>query len=440
MKIEQKVNGGGNSLLKIKFSLKICLLCLFISVPVFAGEIRNYNPRIGDAAGEIVNDALDDSMLNKEDYFTNSAGDYIYKGNRKIEKEKVVSNAKLNRLENMYNFFVNLHLEIKDFPKLEIPNWKKLEPIDKVKALKNWLLGLKAEYREMLNNMDFTSKGENIERFILKAEDDFREKVEGLPSTTKTSIIKRDNGPDIIVKTTTYTGKDGKEYIEQEYDYQSGNPPRRFLMENGMAYADYIKVSRDFKNLNTVWYDKFSETGEKQEYSSSKGFTYLPKGYVVARDRSKHLSGNEKGKKLIVPLDTKLLPEGTILKQDKKGGYIVETSSSDAYKENGNLKLKPDLNLLRVTEISKRRYYEGSNANEKVDVLQFMSAKDDFGKYGPTLHSAERFDYYSSSTVGLGANAKYKSTNFEQIGNEVTDININGTTNYHLMDKINAQE
>ena len=377
-----------------KISLLTLISAMGISSLVYAGnfytDIRYAN------TGHIPEYQIEHA---KEDFiFDEGYTDYKNLEDRREKRE---------RIKNFYNFFaVNFGLSI--------PNWNKLSDIEKISELLNFLNNMSEINIEKLNNLKFLTDNNAADFYIEKYQDEFFEKVAGLEEKTEELFIE-DHGKKIPLTRTTYTGSDGKKYTKDVYHYNAG--PIVELKENNQPLYDYNKIEK-IEGSYIIYSSKFSTDGTGEKRSVLVGNS-LPKGYIVAKDRSEHLSDDEKGKLIVIPEDESLLPEGVKIIDDGRGGKIVKAPES-AYKANGNLALKPDKTLQRTVEVQlPRRVIEGTEFSEQISIMERATQEGNMNSYGRDRWISDANDlYYSYSTI----DANGKKSNWQTEGGKVTDL------------------
>lgn len=245
-----------------------------------------------------------------------------------------------------------------------------------------------------------------------------------MESKTEDLIIK-DNGRDISVTKTTWVDENGKEYTKEVFHGNDGDIIN--LKESNMPLYDYesieVKKDKDGSEYYVAYSKDFSTDGQqdKSEFKASKGVV-IPNGYVVAKDRSE----GKNGKLIIVPEDNSLLPDGAEVKSDGRGGWIL-TAPESAYKENGNLNLKPDPTLEKTIEFyDDYREFNYDYVSSRTGVWEYQTQKNGntyFGRSRPI--SDETFVYYKYATI----NDKTKELeNYETLGDtQVGDIYVGDT-------------
>ncbi len=346
-------------------------LC-FLSFPVFSDVVDIESYAMTDySAAAIVDRSLKEPMFNDDNYFSKKSSEY---------KEN------LSRLDELYYYLQALNNVVPDFPKLDILGWNKMKTLNKVKALKNWLNNLKLEYREILGSAVFNTDKTRINFELNKVYDEFDEKVKDLKVEKKSKILKTLSGENVNVEQEIYNSKDGKVYKKTTYNLPGGK--RVFLEENNQIFDKNHEIRYNSEGMPYLSY----------KHNPIK----IPEGYVVARDRSEHLK--DKGKHILVPLNDKLRPAGTSLVNDNRGGYVFKSSGKDDYNENGTLKLKPDINLTRVTEVlDNYRQFNTKQMQEINEVTYYNAASTDLDKLdleGPKITGGVTFGFESIGTIG----------------------------------------
>lgn len=364
----------------------------------------------------------------KDDYLDYHDGEYAFTKNGKMTaKEKDVYSSKLKRIDGMYAYFNSCC-------GMNVNNWKKLSPTEKLNNLYDFLVNITEENKAKLNKMVFSDANQtNIQKYTSKVLDDFDEKVEGLSGETKEEEFLDKNLGKVKVVTTSYVDKDGKKFEKRELTYPNGSKSTE-LLESNQPLFDYYDVEKRTGNNGDYWvaYSHNYSVDGTDEGNSGIG-SVVPDGYVVAVDRSKHLSNDEKGKFVIIPKDKSLLPDGVEVKDDGRGGYIVNAPET-AYKKNGNLNLKPDSSLSTLISIDRSRGYDSTEANEfvRIDEMQVQNKKlDSYGRHRPLTGS--NGIYYSYSTQKISDGAENESTNYEAVFGKTTEIRKNGQLDVKTM-------
>ncbi|MBD5398578.1 hypothetical protein HDR60_03675 [bacterium] len=335
-------------------------------------------------------------------------------------ESKKILKQKDKRLDEYYEYFsTRLNFQIN--------NWNKLSVFEKVNKLLDEFDKIQISLKEELKKANFGN--ETIKNIMLeKVQDEFAEKVANLDSKEEELTIYSSSGKPTSVTRTTYTDKDGKEYIK-DIIHRDDNDDIK-LYESNIPFYDYESVQyytfKDGIKEYKVLSHNFTTDGTSQDGSLISA--PLPKGYIVAKDRSEHLSDKEKGKLIVIPEDKSLLPDGVQIIDDGKGGKIVKAPQS-AYKKNGNLDLKPDKTLLKTTTIYDIRNYKDDKSSNKVSVYEYVTQKDNTDSYGENtrLSSGNRI-YYKYATIDDKTKELH---NYETVGGKVIDgIVIDKNTQY----------
>ena len=327
----------------------------------------------------------------KDQIFDDDYLDYENKADKKVKRQ---------RIEEFYEFFHN------NF-NLEIDGWKKLSDEAKITKLLDFLTDLSAENKGKINKMSFSANFTKRQFYVEKYQDEFAEKVANLEGKVEQKIF--DNN--IVLKRTTYVDENGKKYTKDVYTNSEGND-RIELKENNQPFFDYESVHLMDDGRYFVNSRGFSNGDKHTEFMAlTTDSVPLPKGYTVAKDRSEHLSDEEKGKLIVIPEDKSLLPDGVEIIDDGRGGKIVKAPES-AYKPNGNLNLKPDPTLEKTTYIVDWKKAEKDYYSYKTDVLEYMTQEGDFWSdeqsYGNTPLSGTNTIYLEESTIdAYGSQRKF---------------------------------
>ena len=333
--------------------------------------------------------------------------DQIFNDNYLDTENKKEYREKEKRIEEFYDFF---H---KNFD-LTIDNWKKLSDVEKITKLLDFLTNLSEKNKEKLNNMNFLTDEATKYFYVEKYQDEFMENVANLEGKTEELKVTTDKGKEIPLTRTTWIDENGRKYTKDIYHYDSGDLIE--LKENNQAFYDYYDIT-SYDGVYYVFSRGFSTDGNPQKTGASIGAS-LPEGYTVAKDRSDHLSNEEKGRLIVIPKDTSLLPDGVEIIDDGRGGKIVKAQKS-AYKPNGNLALKADPTLQRTISIRSSKTIEHNYFNSTTAIDEFMTQEGNISTtYGRDRSLSDMNDiYYTNSRIDIDNN----KTNFQTENGVWTD-------------------
>ena len=355
----------------------------------------------------------------KDQIFDDDYLDYENKADKKVKRQ---------RIEEFYEFFHN------NF-NLEIDGWKKLSDEAKITKLLDFLTNLSAENKEKIKKADFLTDDTTKSFYVEKYQDEFAEKVADLEGKTEEKTEITYDGKEVHFTRTTYVDENGKRYIKDIYPTDTGEMIQ--LRESNQPFYDYTDVEL-YDGTYYVYSSGFSTNGNSGKGRSGRGAS-LPKGYTVARDRSEHLSDEEKGKLIVIPEDKSLLPDGVEIIDDGRGGKIVKAPES-AYKPNGNLNLKPDPTLEKTIEIRSYNTIDFDKIKSTTAIDEFATQEGNISTtYGRPRDLSDINDiYYSTSSIDAD---NYKTlfqtedgyiTDYEGASFEKSDLGYDSETDEYI--------
>ncbi len=326
--------------------------------------------------------------------------DQIFNDNYLDTENKKEYREKEKRIEEFYDFF---H---KNFD-LTIDNWKKLSNVEKITKLLDFLTNLSEENKEKLNNMNFLANYTDRRIYVEKYQDEFMENVANLEGKTEEITIPN-NGNETLLTRTTWIDENGKKYIKDVYKH--GDTQHVELRETNQPFFDYEDLYLSIDGEYKVNSKGFSISGSENTEESNSFHTFpLPEGYTVAKDRSDHLSDEEKGRLIVIPKDTSLLPDGVEIIDDGRGGKIVKAPES-AYKPNGNLALKADPTLQKTVSIYDNKTATENNYVYRTEIIEYMTQENNVYDSSKTYKQLSDFNtiFLEESTIdAFGTRTRY---------------------------------